>query len=121
MNIKVRQVVKYSGHSLSASGSVGLSLKASYSELPSSIQLMQMLNNDVVIKAKLPGEKPIKLGYMKIKQIIVDGDGESVIKFNGINDNIEMDNLNILPMNGSDNKEFVALFEAEIEEESEEE
>lgn len=117
MNIKVKEVVKYGGHSLSANGSVNFTLKAAYSELSNSIMTMQMLNNDVNIKAKVPGGKPMKLGMFRIKQIIVDGDGESVLKFNGLNDYIEMDNLNLLPLNSDDNKEFVVLMEAEIEEE----
>ena len=119
--IKVKEVVKYSGHSLSANGSVNFTLKASYSELTNTIQMMQMLNNDVVIKAKLPGGKPMKLGMFRIKQIVIDGDGESTLKFNGLNDYIEMDNLNVLPLNSDENKEFVVVAEAEIENEEGEE
>lgn len=119
MKAKVKEVVSYKGHSLSSNGSVNFSIKAQYSELTNTIQLMQMLNNDVSLKAKVPGEKPIKLGFFRIKQIIIDGDGESTIKLNGINDYIEMDNLNVLPLNTDDNKEFVVLFETEIEEENE--
>lgn len=121
MNIKVKEVVSYSGHSLSANGSVNFNLKASYSELPNTIKLMQMLNNDVTIKAKVPSEKPMKLGMFRLKQIVIDGDGESKIKFNGLNDYIEMDNLNLLPLNGNDNKEFALLMEADIEDEEENE
>lgn len=120
MIIKVKEVVKYAGHSLSANGSVNFNLKASYSELTNTIQMMQMLNNDVTIKAKLPSGKPMKLGMFRIKQIIIDGDGESTLKFNGLNDYIEMDNLNVLPLNSDDNKEFVIMMEAEIENEEEE-
>ena len=120
MIIKVKEVVKYHGHSLSANGSVNFNLKASYSELPNTIQMMQMLNNDVTIKAKLPAGKPMKLGMFRIKQIVIDGDGESTLKFNGLNDYIEMDNLNLLPLNNDDNKEFVIMMEAEIEMEGEE-
>ncbi len=120
MNVKVKEVVKYGGHSLSANGSVNFTLKAGYSELPKSIQLMQLLNNDVYIKAKIPGERPMKLGEFRVKQIVIDGDGESVLKFNGLNDYIEMDNLNLLPMNDSDVKEFVVMMEADIEEENDE-
>ena len=120
MNVKVKEVVKYGGHSLSANGSVNFTLKAAYSELTNTIKLMQMLNNDVNIKAKIPSGKPMKLGMFRIKQIIIDGDGESIIKFNGLNDYIEMDNLNLLPLNSDENKEFVVLMEAEIEEEGEE-
>lgn len=121
MIIKIKEVVTYGGHSLSANGSVNLTLKAAYSELSKSIQAMQMLNNDVDIKAKLPGANAMKLGSFRIKQIVVDGDGESVLKFNGLNDYIEMDNLNLLPLNSDDNKEFVVLLAAEIEEEGGEE
>ena len=117
--IKVKQVVKYGGHSLSANGSVNFTLKAAYSELVNTIQAMQMLNNDVVIKAKVPGSKPMKLGMFRIKQITIDGDGESTIKFNGLNDYIEMDNLNILPTNGDENKMFTVMMEADVEEEDE--
>lgn len=117
---KVKEVVKYNGHSLSANGSVNFNLKASYSELTNTIQMMQMLNNDVSIKAKLPAGKPMKLGMFRIKQIVIDGDGESTLKFNGLNDYIEMDNLNLLPLNNDDNKEFVIMMEAEIEVEEEE-
>lgn len=120
MNIKVKEVVKYGGHSLSANGSVNFTLKAMYSELPNTIQLMQMLNNDVSIKAKVPNGKPMKLGIFRAKQIVIDGDGESTLKFNGLNDYIEMDNLNLLPLNTDDNKEFVVLMEADVEVEEEE-
>lgn len=120
MNIKVREIVKYGGHSLSANGSVNFTLKASYSELTNSIKLMQMLNNDVSIKAKAPGSKAMKLGIFRVKQIIIDGDGESILKFNGLNDYIEMDNLNLLPLSTDENKEFAVLMEAEIEEEESE-
>lgn len=115
MNVKVKEVVKYGGHSLSANGSVNFTLKAQYSELPNTIKLMQMLNNDVNIKAKVPGGKPMKLGFFRVKQIVIDGDGESTIKFNGLNDYIEMDNLNLLHLNTDENKEFVVLMEADIE------
>lgn len=119
--IKVKEVVKYDGHNVSANGSVNFNLKASYSELVNSIQAMQMLNNDVMIKAKIPGSKVMKLGIFRIKQIVIDGDGESKLKFNGLNDYIEMDNLNLLPLNSEENKEFTIMMEAEIEEEGGEE
>ena len=118
-NIKVKEVVVYGGHSMSANGSVNLTLKAQYSELPNSIRMMQLLNNDVDIKAKAPGSKTMRLGVFRVKQIVVDGDGESVLKFNGLSDCIEMDNLNVLPLNTDDNNEFVVLMMANIEDEEE--
>ncbi len=120
MILKVKDVVKYGGHSLSANGSVNFTLKSTYSELTNTIQLMQMLNNDVDIKAKIPNGSPMKLGIFRIKQIVIDGDGESTLKFNGLNDYIEMDNLNVLPLSSDENKEFVVMMTADIESEEEE-
>lgn len=122
MIVKVKQVVKYDGHSLSSNGSVNFKLRASYSELVNSIKLMQMLNNDVIIKAKIPGSRVMKLGIFRIKQIVFDGDGESRITFNGLNDFIEMDNLNLLPLkNSEETNEFQVLYESNVEEEENEE
>lgn len=118
--IRVREVVKYGGHSLSANGSVNLTLKADYSELVNTIRVQQMLNNDVSIKAKLPGGKPMRLGMFKVKSTTIDGDGESTLKFNGLNDYIEMDNLNLLPTKGSGDEMFVVMMEADVEEEDDE-
>lgn len=121
MNIKVKQVVKYDGHSLYANGSVNLNLKSGYDELANSVKLMQMLNNDIRIKAKVGSAKPMNLGLFRIKQIVIDGDGESKLKFNGLNDYVEMDNLNLLPLNTDDAQLFTVLFEADVEEEMEDE
>lgn len=117
MNIRVKEVVGYKGHNISANGSVNLTLCADYSELKNTIMAMQMLNNDVKLKARLPGVDAMKLGVFRIRDIKVDGDGESIIKFNGLNDYIEMDNLNALVTN----ERFNVMLEAEIEEEGEEE
>lgn len=120
--VRVREVVTYGGHSLSANGSVNFTLKAAYSELVNTIQVMQMLNNDVAIKAKMPGSKAMQLGSFRIKQITIDGDGESVLKFNSLDDYVELDNLNALPTGSKQDKpEFAVLLEAEIEDEDREE
>lgn len=121
MIIKIDQVVKYGGHSLAASGSVNLTFKAMYSELTETIQLHQMLNNDVIVKAKVPGiQGVIKLGMFRISGLNTAGDGCSTIKLNGLNTYVEMDNLNLLPtkQDGDDNL-FRVRYEAEIEEEDE--
>jgi hypothetical protein len=118
-NIKVKEVVKYGGHNQRNNGSVTLTLKAMYSELVRTLQITQFLNNDVTLKAKIPGSKPIKLGMFRVDNIRIDNDGESIIRFNGLNDYIEMDNLNLLPLSGDEVEEFAVLMEAEIEEEQE--
>ena len=44
MLIKLKQVVKYNGHSISANGAVNFNVVASYSELVKTIELTQLLN-----------------------------------------------------------------------------
>ena len=117
MKLKVIEVVSYGGHSISSNGSVNLTLKAGYPELVKSIEMMQMLNCDVFLKFKIPSEKAKELGMFRVKGIDVKGDGSSVLKFNGLADFIEMDNLNDMPLADVDVKEFQMLAVAEAEEE----
>ena len=113
--IKIKEVVQLNGYSLKASGAVDLVLVAEYGELVKSVQVLQMLNNDVTIKAKVPGNKAMMLGVWRVKNVIVDGDGESKLKFNGLSDFIEMQNLNLLPLKSDDNPRFQIMMEAQIE------
>lgn len=94
--IEVKAVVSYGGHSVSPNGSVNLTVKSAYSELTKTVSLLQLLNNDVHIKARLAGGKPFEVGSFRIKDIRIDGDGESVIKFNSLVDYVEVNMLNEL-------------------------
>lgn len=115
VQVKIKEVVEYAGHSISANGAVNLTVKAGYSELPNSIQMCQLLNNDVTIKAKAPGVKAMMLGMFRVKNINIEDDGESKLKFAGLSQSVEVDNLNRLPLNDSDTKQFQILVEAEVE------
>lgn len=121
--LKVKSVVVNGGYNVSANGSVNIKFIAGYSELVNTIKLQQMLNNDVTIKARIPSTsgKPqvLKLGTFRVKNTMIDGDGESKIQFNGLADYIELDNLNLLPLSSDDIKEFTILMESEVEVESE--
>lgn len=120
MIIKVKEVVTNAGYRVGANGSVSISFAAKYSELTNTIKLQQLLNNDVEVKARIPGSgKPqvLKLGNFRVKKTTIDDDGESKIEFNGITDYIEMDNLNKLPLNSDDIKEFTIMVTADVEEE----
>lgn len=121
--IKLKQVVKYGGHSLSAAGSVKLTLKADYSELDKTMQLFQMINNDINVKVKVPSQqRPFSLGVFRIDAINTSGDGCSTIKLIGLSIYIEMDNLNMLPTKiDGDEELFLVRYETNVEEEESEE
>ena len=116
MQVRIKEVVNYKGHSVKANGSVDLKFTAMYSELTNSMQVLQLLNNDVKITAKIPGMKPLQLGMFRVNKVIIDGDGESVLCFNALNDYVEMDNINNIVCK----EEFQIKMEADIDLEDDE-
>lgn len=123
MKVKVVEVVSYGGHSISANGSVNVTFKAGYSELSKSVMMLQTLNCDVTLKARCPNHKgTMELGMFRLKDVNVHHDGCSVLKFNGLADYIELDNLNnlLLTVDNNDVDTFLINASAEIEEEEEE-
>lgn len=118
--VAITEFVSYSGHNVSANGIVNLTLAAKYGELTNTIQAMQLLNEDIKMKAKLGANKPMLLGTFRIKNITVDGDGESKIKFASDRDAVELDNINALPFSNEDNSDFMIRMEATIEDIEEE-
>ena len=118
MKVKTMAVAQNKGHSLNENGSVNLSLKFKYDQLVNVIQLTQMFSNDIKIAVQLPGVDPLKLGMFRLKNITIDGDGESTVKFNGLNDYIEVDNLNNIVTKELFKAKFVA--DVEIEDDADE-
>lgn len=116
MNIKVKGMYAYKGHNVSANGSVNLTLCGKYSQLTNSVQMLQMLNNDVTIQIKMGANKSFKIGSFRIKNIAFDDDGESILKFNSLTDFVDVDKLNNLITKD----EFAVMFSANIEEEDDE-
>lgn len=117
VKVKVAAVSQYKGHSLNENGSVNLSLKFKYDQLANVIQLTQMLSNDVAVTVKMPSNSPLKLGLFRLKSIAIDDDGESTVKLNGLNDYVEVDNLNQIVTKDLFQVRFVADVEVESEEE----
>ncbi len=93
--IKSQMMVQYDGHSFRKNGDLDLNFKVDYSEIVNVLSLMRMLNQNVDIKVKLGRDKPATLGVFHIKNINIDSDGESKLKFNSettsINPNKLMD------------------------------
>lgn len=116
MDIKIKEVVNYSGHSVKKNGNVDLTFVASYDQMTKSIELLQMLNNNITIECRKPGEKIFSLGVFMVKSVYFDGDGETKIKFNSLDVNVEMNNINRLVTD----EPFVIRMSASIDLEEEE-
>lgn len=117
--VKIREVVSYNGHNVKSNGVVNLNLKAMYSELVNTIQVLQLLNNDVKISV-IEGKSENSLGMFRVKNVSVSDDGESVLKFETLAEAAEMDKINSLV--GKETEFTINMFaEVETEEESDEE
>lgn len=112
---EVKVISKYNGHSVKANQSVDLGIKAGYDQLANAVQLLQFLNNDVTIMAKVPDSKPFNLGTFRVQAVNISHDGESAIKFNSMADFTEVDNFTKLI--GSDMVIIKVSADIEIEEE----
>lgn len=116
MKVKVKSYVKHKGQVFKQNGTVLLTLSAMYGEIENSIKTLQMLNNDVKIVARIEKQN-IELGIFRIKSVLFDGDGESILKFETLTDYVEMDNMNKIMVPD----EFKILMEADVELENGEE
>lgn len=91
--VKCTLEAQYNGHSIKNNGDVDLNFKIPYSEITSGLLLTQMLNANINIVAKVGAGKPINLGTFMLKNLSIDRDGETKIKFNSEVDNAEVVNF----------------------------
>lgn len=94
MEISIKEIVSYKGHSVKANGNIDVTFSAMFDQLTDSIKILQLLNGDIKITAKLAGSKPISLGIFTLKSLSINANGESTIKFVSLTDYVEIDNLN---------------------------
>ncbi len=114
--IKIKSIATYNGHNVRPNKSVDISFKFEYSELTKYITLVQLLNENISISVKKHDEPVTKLGTFLLKDMKIDHDGESVIKFNSMTDQSEVQVMHTL----TGDEPFRIMFEAEIEEAEEE-
>lgn len=122
-NIEFKVVSKYNGHQVKPSGAVDLNLVCEYGEMKNTIQLLQLLSNDIKLAVKKPDEKPFKLGTFRLQQLTYDHDGQAKIRFNSMTDFVEVDGLNRLIPEDKEERfvlRVLAVVELEGEEEDEE-
>lgn len=89
--VKIKEIVSYNGHSVRNNGAITLNFKAMYSELTKTIELLQLLNNDVTLSTKNE-----RIGVFRVKDVVIGGDGESKLKFDSMVDYVETDIVNKL-------------------------
>lgn len=117
MQVSIKEIVSYKGHSVKANGNIDITFSAMFDQLTNSIEILQLLNSDTKITAKLAGAKPISLGVFTLKSLSINANGESTIKFVSLTDYVEIDNLNEIIAQ----ENFQVRMEGKIETEDEKE
>jgi hypothetical protein len=92
--VTIKEIMYYKGHSIKPNGTVDISFSAMYDQITKSMEILQLLNENVKITAKLAGKEPVVLGSFMVKGVNFNQDGTSVIKFHTLTDYVEMDNIN---------------------------
>ena len=86
-------IATFAGLSVSANKVVTIKFKLRYDEIITSINLLQGLNNDITIHAKVEGQKEKSLGVFNISGIPFDKDGNATIPFKSLVENVNLDNI----------------------------
>lgn len=93
MELKQKGVAKFQGFNVAASKVVTLKVKIPFNELVTSVKLLQSLNTDVTIHARMDGAKAVNLGMFNIGSVSFDKDGNASAQFKSMMENVDTENI----------------------------
>lgn len=90
---KQKGVAEFQGLSIGKDKTVQVKFKLRYDELLTSVNLLQGLNSDITVHAKCGTGKAMNLGIFTIGAVNFDKDGNAMIPFKSLTDNVNLDNI----------------------------
>lgn len=90
---KQKGIAEFQGLSIGKNKTVQVKFKLRYDELLTSVNLLQGLNSDITIHAKCGTGKAMNLGIFTIGAVNFDKDGNAMIPFKSLTDNVNLDNI----------------------------
>ena len=90
---KQKGLATFKSLSVSQKQVVTLKFGLKYDELLTSVNLLQGLNTDITIHAKPPVGKALNIGLFRIGSINFDRDGNAIIPFTSMVENVNMNNI----------------------------
>ena len=118
---KQKGLATFKSLSVSQKQVVTLKFALKYDELLTSVNLLQGLNTDITIHAKPPVGKALNLGLFRIGSINFDRDGNAVIPFTSMVENVNMNNICDIIQEETIILRFLAVLELPDNSESEDE
>lgn len=108
---KQKGVATFQGLSIGRNKTVQLKFKLRYDEILTSVELLQGLNSDITVHAKIGDDKPVNLGIFTIGAVNFDKDGNATIPFKSLVDNVNLDNINSIIDEDYIQLRFMAIIE----------
>ena len=108
---KQKGIATFQGLSIGRNKTVQLKFKLRYDEILTSVELLQGLNSDITVHAKIGDDKPINLGIFTIGVVNFDKDGNATIPFKSLVDNVNLDNINSIIDEDYIQLRFMAIIE----------
>ena len=90
---KQKGIAEFQGMSIGKNKTVQVKFKLRYDELLTSVNLLQGLNSDITVHAKCGTGKAMNLGIFTIGAVNFDKDGNAMIHFKSLTDNVNLDNI----------------------------
>lgn len=90
---KQKGIAEFQGLSIGKNKTVQVKFKLRYDELLTSVNLLQGLNSDITVHAKCGTGKAMNLGIFTISAVNFDKDGNAMIPFKSLTDNVNLDNI----------------------------
>lgn len=90
---KQKGIAEFQGLSIGKNKTVQVKFKLRYDELLTSVNLLQGLNSDITVYAKCGTGKAMNLGIFTIGAVNFDKDGNAMIPFKSLTDNVNLDNI----------------------------
>lgn len=119
--LKQKGIATFEGLTISKNRTVVLKVKLRYDEVITSINLLQGLNSDITVHAKVPDRKAMNLGIFTIGAVNFDKDGNATIPFKSMVQNVNLDNICSLTDEDYIQLRFMAVLELPQNEEEQEE
>ena len=90
---KQKGIAEFQGLSIGKNKTVQVKFKLRYDEMLTSVNLLQGLNSDITVHAKCGTGKAMNLGIFTIGAVNFDKDGNAMIPFKSLTDNVNLDNI----------------------------
>mgnify|MGYP007113731302 FL=1 len=91
--LKQQGIASFEGMNIGKNKTIQVKFKLRYDEILTSVELLQGLNNDITLHAKVPDKKPMNLGIFTIGAINFDKDGNATIPFKSLTDNVNVESI----------------------------